>query len=476
VLVPLAVAFGVCAAFLCAAYFLFRKNLAKAVLLSVALFILFFSYGHIKNILDGIVLLGLDVGRDRHVLGVFGIILATLFFVLYRSRSDLRPIVFFFFRFGVVLLAISLFSVARFAAFSESWSIYDIMSRDYAPVAGTNSNGANPDIYYIILDGYAQESTLRSIYEFDNTSFLKSLRERGFFVPTASRANYAQTHLSLASSLNMDYLPTLPKESTDFSPTFQLIRKNAVSDFLRTRGYRFVHIGSGMVEMTNRNPYADIDFRNGRFDEFTTIALESSAAYPFVRSQIEAQERDRVLYSFNKLKEIPLLGGPNFIFSHIVVPHPPFVFGPNGERIDDPNLRLYENNPWLLKRHYIDQLQFTNKKTLETIDAIIKASKTPSIIILQGDHGTASTGSGYKGLEEPTEILAKERMKIFAAYRLPGHEEAIPEEITPINAFRKIFNAYFDANFSELPNKSYFSHYERPFDFIDVTDDARKSY
>jgi hypothetical protein len=53
--------------------------------------------------------------------------------------------------------------------------------------------GYNPDIYYIIVDGYARADVLREYYEFDNSEFLNGLEKRGFTVNDSSRANYYWT-------------------------------------------------------------------------------------------------------------------------------------------------------------------------------------------------------------------------------------------------------------------------------------------
>jgi hypothetical protein len=69
--------------------------------------------------------------------------------------------------------------------------------------------GRYPDIYYIILDGHARSDILAELYGYDNNWFVDSLRQRGFYVADRSRTNYAQTYLSLASTLNMTYLDSL---------------------------------------------------------------------------------------------------------------------------------------------------------------------------------------------------------------------------------------------------------------------------
>jgi len=67
-------------------------------------------------------------------------------------------------------------------------------------------DAARPDIYYIVLDGFGSASTLQRVYDLDNMAFVRSLQELGFFVAEHSHANYSQTQLSLASSLNLSYL------------------------------------------------------------------------------------------------------------------------------------------------------------------------------------------------------------------------------------------------------------------------------
>ena len=39
-----------------------------------------------------------------------------------------------------------------------------------------------PDIYYIILDGYARSDVMKSFFDFDNTPFLQRLERAGFYV------------------------------------------------------------------------------------------------------------------------------------------------------------------------------------------------------------------------------------------------------------------------------------------------------
>ena len=73
------------------------------------------------------------------------------------------------------------------------------------------TTAAGPDIYFIVLDGYARADVLAKYYGFDNGPFLEGLRQRGLQVSEASRSNFYWTFLSLGSSLNLDYIQALAR-------------------------------------------------------------------------------------------------------------------------------------------------------------------------------------------------------------------------------------------------------------------------
>ncbi len=116
---------------------------------------------------------------------------------------------------------------------------------------------------------------------------------------------------------------------------------------------------------------------------------------------------------------------------------------------------------------YQQQLLFLNSKLKDTIEHILAASERPPVIILQADHGPGSEVDLYCAEETNME----ERMAIFNAYYLPGVNDAtIPDDITPVNSFRMVFNSYFRTDFEILPNESYYSTWLAPYDFIRVTE------
>ena len=57
-----------------------------------------------------------------------------------------------------------------------------------------HDDASHPDVYYVILDGYARADALATHYGYDNEPFLDALRERGFVVAD-------QGHLELSVHL-----------------------------------------------------------------------------------------------------------------------------------------------------------------------------------------------------------------------------------------------------------------------------------
>jgi len=99
----------------------------------------------------------------------------------------------------------------------------------------------------------------------------------------------------------------------------------------------------------------------------------------------------------------------------------------------------------LEKKGYINQIQFANSQALAIVDQILANSKTPPIIIIQGDHG----------------LEVGERNLILNAIYLPeAGRDDLYSSISPVNTFRVIFDNYFNADLPLLPDNSFYSKYE----------------
>jgi hypothetical protein len=417
---------------------------------------------------------GFIIGRHQYFLGLWVIAMAAaIYYVVWRSvnRKDLTIIL------SVVAITLSIIPATKIALyeskrlFSEK-SIGPQEKINFVDLASKQSI-KHADIYYIILDAYASTSTLKEIYGYDNGEFEKYLRDKGFYIASKSRSNYTSTFLSLASSLNMDYLnrlrERLGEESRDRSLAHDMIKNNKVMRILKSRGYNFVHFRT-VFPATGRNYHADWDVECGRFfsTEFYEMLIQTTMLRVFKKYlDLSFFARERILCIFDVLPEVQhKMKGPNFIFAHITIPHPPYIFGPNGEA-RDAIMQYNWKRLWQQKDHYLNQLRFVNKKIIQVVDRILSEADAQPIIILQSDHGPQSTGV----LTDPHKMLFEERMRILNAYHLPyGGENLLYESITPVNSFRVILRNYFNMDYELLEDRSIFSDYSYPFKFLDITE------
>jgi len=419
------------------------------------------------------------IGRHRYLLLIWGIVLAFSFYLIAKMRSSLHNLTNFLNIVAVSVVAISLIDIGIYK-FKNPVTHQSKTAID----SGETSRSLDkieelPDIYYIILDGYASSSTLKEIYGYDNHEVADYLENKGFYIASESRSNYAQSFLSIASSLNMEYINYLSDkggiESKDRRVSSRMIKDNKIMKFLKSKGYKTIDFGSSWGP-TGYNNYADLNIQCGKWNEFLMILMQTTVLSHFDNFFVGSDARKRVLCTFAKLAQIHKIRRPTYTFAHIVCPHAPYLFGADGEPVEEVELKM-DGNVWQQKKNYLNQVTFVNNKIKALVDEILAKSTNPSIIILQADHGSASTFSysgSKKGWNNPTEINLKERMRIFNAYYMPsGGKDLLHKSITPVNTFRLIFNFYFNANYELLDDQSYFSSYDYPYNFINVTDTVK---
>jgi hypothetical protein len=449
------------------------KDSKKASIIASILLVLFFSYGHVFALIK-------DLYEIRHVymLIAWGMLFSVSVHLAKRTHRDLQNYTNFL---NIVALSLCVWSCLNIGIHQfnirSNWDNFRNSGDRTISATDLGTEDTLRDIYYIILDGYASASTLQDIYGFNNHEFIDYLTEKGFFVASESLSNYTQTFLTLSSSLNLKYINDLTDivgiNSAERTVPYQMIEDNEVMRFLKSKGYMFIHFGSGWGA-TDRNKYADLEWQCGRGNEFIMIFIQTTLLSPL--EEILNDSRGRILCTFSELARIHRIDGPKFIFAHIVSPHPPYLFDANGEPVPEVDFQM-SGSVWDQKENYLNQLIFVNKKLKVMVDEILKNSDVFPIIILQADHGSASTfpdSDEYGGWDDPTDIMLKERMRIFNAFFLPSiGEHHLYESVSPVNTFRLIFNYYFNTNYDVLSDKAYYSTYQRPYQFIDVTERVR---
>jgi hypothetical protein len=326
-----------------------------------------------------------------------------------------------------------------------------------------------PNVYYIFLDAYAGESVLNSVHNFDNSEFLTELKLKGFHILDDANTNYPITTHVMSSVLNMQYInevgTKLGKDSKNVHPLYDMIENNNVMKDFKSMGYKIIVLGSSHKFSTDIAIADEIlCLSNDPINsEFNINLIKTSILKPIYAMLFETH-RDKILCSLSELPNVHnQFKKPIFVFSHLLIPHAPFIFGPNGEERSSKTIEVTDE--WD-GEGYIDQVKFVNKKMLEFLESIPMDDQDP-IIIIMGDHGTGSTDN----INSDSKLI--ERMKILYALRLPNSNVDLPDNMTPVNTFRLIFNEYFGSNYEYLENNSYLSSHNWPYNFTNVNDKLR---
>ena len=448
------------------------SNTKKSALVISLLVILFFVYGPTFFAIDDLTINGNDVGRHTYLLIPFLAITILGIILIIKSKKELKNLTKISNVISLILVSVILLNIGAYN-FENTYSI-EIQNIDKI----INKEKIVPDIYYILLDGYPGKTSLNEISNYDNQEFLDNLSNQGFFIQTKSYANYPHTFLSIPSILNMKYLDEVIEKFPDGEGShaipYKMGSNNQVMNFIKSQGYVTVSFDSGWgftrdIESAELKLCGDNKLFNS---EFMISLVKNSMLNPIYVKIFETDVVEMKFCVFDELTKIKeRTDKPIFVFAHIFLPHPPYIFEENGEVRELNNLDFHlETKENLDKKAFVNQLKFTNKKTLEVVAELLDSKKQP-IIIIQSDHGSAFTFDGnLKNWKTPTEQMIKERMDSINFIFLPENETNIfSESITPVNTFNILFNHYFETNFEIYEDKIYFGS-TASYDLKDVTE------
>lgn len=337
------------------------------------------------------------------------------------------------------------------------------------PLRSTPSGSAPrdaPDIYVLLLDGYARADILEERFQTDDSAFLTGLQERGFDVATQSHSNYLISNLSLSSFLNHRQVldvpaiqPLLADPSLATGPgVYRAVAYASILDDFQRLGYDTVSVSSGFEQVALRGAGRFID--SGDINEFeiqllrpSLVAQLATLVWPDVLS---SQQRNRIESVFRSIELLATDSSdrPRFVFAHVPSPHAPWVVNGDGSPRIVTNLESwFSDTPETtgLTRDeivigYTGQSAFLSRRTLAAIDAVRAASARPPIILVLSDHGSS--------LDVTVENAETRLRNLFASYT-PGQDALFPDDVTLVNVFPTLLNSYFRADLHRAPETLY---------------------
>jgi len=427
---------------------LVMKDWQRAGIIATLAILLFFSYGHAY--LQYEATFG-DIPRHRYLsLAAVGILVLAAWFVRRSKNAD--GIVNFLTATGGILVAFSLFQSIQHDL-SVRQAVKASEQNQAVETVAVDPSVQRPDIYLLLLDAHTRSDILLKDFNFDNSEFIQQLEDLGFYVAQCAQSNYPATKLSVTATFMADYHKDNTLYPVYSSPTIKTVKSlgyKVITFENRSNGH--FDVGEDLRLSRNQMAFGRIDLTGGlsEFDmmllrtSFLRIAIDMPQIIPGLDEQMLIQTEfyehyQQTYYILDELKRLPEMDEPKFVFAHILVPHPPFIFTADGK------FHWAEK----AKEGYVSNTQFIESQLIPVLDEIISKSKVPPVIIVMGDHGPAGTPG----------ITPEMRMSILNAYYVNDvSKQDLYPTITPVNSFRIVLNHYFGADYPLLKDISYHSY------------------
>jgi hypothetical protein len=462
---------------------LFLRNLRKAAFAASLVVALTFSYGHIADVIENWRVAGVLIGRDLYLIPVLSLVTLIGIVAVARAKRSFADATKILNTVAVVMVALSLGGIILYKIQHHPISV----GAGAKPTATANGVAKGParDIYYIILEDYGSEATLKRWYAFDDSPFTKALQQRGFYVAANATTNYPNTAHALAASLNLEYVNFLQKKvgpvSSEWAPVYSMLQTHKVGEFLKDHGYTYIHLGSRWAPMGS-SKIADINVKSDKLTEFTRLVLDTTILEPisehlgFAKGTLDTRHvyYNQTLAQFENIARTRDKTGRKFVLAHIMLPHRPVIFDRAGKYV------TAEQEKRMGRRAgFLEQVRFSNLKVLELLDRLQSGpeDKRP-IIILQTDegpsplpdpHNTSKADAGSWITKTSNQL--KQKFGILNAFYLPGVKDpGLYPDISSVNTFRKVFDLYFGTDLPLLPDRDYiWRDLKHLYDFVDVT-------
>jgi hypothetical protein len=444
----------------------------QAAVLTLWWSILFSSYGHLYLKIENLTMNGVVIGRHRFLLVIWIILAMVGIWLVKNLPARMDTLTRFLNIDAVILLLIPLFQIGVYF-YNQSQSVKSASASQPAASVTQASMGNKPDIYYIVLDSYGRNDLLAKTYQYDDSGFVDYLKSKGFYVASCSQSNYNHTWFSIASALNMNYIDQNAADSTQ-THTDLRIKHSQLRGVLEQAGYQMAAFETGydFIDISDAKYYYhqgqswDIgSMTTASINSFELMFLRTSIISPILElngvsedsiEKLDKQEMMEFIYSH--LKDIPKIDNPTLTYAHINTTHPPFFYQQSPEQ----RLKEQQTYPAIAKlgsqtRLYRDSLIYSDGKVEDVIDSILANSKTPPIIIVQGDHAPFIANNEQDAFD------------ILDAYYFPDQDYGkLYSSISPVNSFRVILNQYFSGDYPLLKDQSFYSVSRDAWSFSEV--------
>jgi hypothetical protein len=438
----------------------FLTNYKKSSLITSVLILLYVVYSNLHHILTAQSNTLLQIFGKNSILGVIFVALGIVIIIFILKRKSIKNVNHPLNIMSITIVGFLLVSISGYYITNQvDYSLSDYSQLEI-PIFETETK---PDVYMLLLDEFAGKNTLQIDFDYNLQPFEDRLTERGFVTPVQSFSNYPNTELAVPSFMNMIYLDFLEEElgvdSNDFRLPNQMRQYNTVMKIFKANDYNITTFYGGMGLVP------DVRLTDERLCSFGTINPDLRKNFVltympfsyFNEKLLENHQYEKLECFFDTITNVNFEEtSPNFIHAHIRLPHEPFIYDEDGNKMSQKN----QND----KTAYLSQLKFTEKKILQLID-VIQSRSPDSIILVMSDHGFRPEIDW----QNPKPIDHMRGFNTILSFHFPNFDGQLPSEISSVNIFRILFNSNFNTNYEILENRHIWYMQDKPYDFIEVS-------
>ena len=410
---------------------------------SVSVFLLFFNtYGIIYNELRDA-----DIFRIEHLTLLPLLLLMAGYALWFTMRLAKKQAATLWKGTVILFTALMVLTVLRLIPIEvKKARIQREANRQVEAAAIAEAPSSYPDIYYFIFDEFSGVEAMRQYFHNTEVDEFKAfLEDNGFFVMEDSFSSSNHTVHQMA--VRMNYTEYEYKQGDQ--PIWHEALANARGiALLESKGYTtMVFEEISMLHPTLPDIHADYLFHYNYategdmgilFDEFGMLVADTTMLYAFddfyrLGNPADQAHKDFIISLQERLPNLEDIPSPRFVYTHLMIPHQPFMFDRNGDLVD---VTFFQN--W---NYYEGQYIYTMKYIEKMVTRILANADParPPVIILQSDHGARIRKNNQELKGFPQEML---RNILFAVY-LPGYDTStLTQDENPINTLPIIFNHY----------------------------------
>lgn len=317
-----------------------------------------------------------------------------------HHRSAFRPVV------ATAIVPCALLVLVQLVGLVQQGALtLEDFAIDLWPSTAAASGAERRSIYVLLVDGYPRSDALQADLRVSNAGFISALELEGLSVSVDSRSTFERTELSLAATMLGDVGAVHALEPygpggviANYRATRRAFLVNVPTmDRLRAAGYRLEYTPTGISHTDWRG--WDVVHDSGQATDLEVGMLQDSILAPWVGRWVMDQQRARVDDSLSAWTSSVSDARPKVSFAHLMVPHPPFLYGPDG-RDAEPlpcwaarTCSLWAIQTWQMgisdeeyAERMAQQIATVDVKVLEAVRSIVDADPAATVVLFS-DHG-----------------------------------------------------------------------------------------